>query len=108
MLRDGARIEPRLRTGSLPVAERAPLLYLDPRTIAPDPDNVRRDGPGDLDALAASIRAHGLLQPVGVAAERGSYRIVYGNRRREASIRAGLATIPCLPVEGTPEDRLVR
>jgi len=90
------------------VAESPRLLYLDPRTIAPDPDNVRRDGPGDLDALTASIRAHGLLQPVGVAADGGSYRIVYGNRRREAAIRAGLATIPCLPVEGTPEDRLVR
>ncbi|HZS02259.1 MAG TPA: ParB/RepB/Spo0J family partition protein [Chloroflexota bacterium] len=90
------------------MAESPRLLYLDPRTIAPDPDNVRRDGPGDLDALTASIRAHGLLQPVGVAEERGGYRIVYGNRRREAAIRAGLATIPCLPVDGTPEDRLVR
>jgi ParB family transcriptional regulator, chromosome partitioning protein len=90
------------------MAESPRLLYLDPRTIAPDPDNVRRDGPGDLDALTASVRAHGLLQPVGVAAEGSGYRIVYGNRRREAAIRAGLATIPCLPVDGTPEDRLVR
>ena len=89
------------------MAERA-LLYLDPRTIAPDPDNVRRDGPGDLEALAASIRAHGLLQPIGVAADGDDYRVVYGNRRREAAIRAGLATIPCLPVDGTPEDRLIR
>jgi ParB family chromosome partitioning protein len=90
------------------VAESPRLLYLDPRTIAPDPDNVRRDGSGDLDALAASIRAHGILQPIGVAREGNGYRIVYGNRRREAAIRAGLATIPCLPVEGTAEDRLVR
>ena len=89
------------------MAERA-LLYLDPRTIAPDPDNVRRDGPGDLDALAASIRAHGLLQPIGVASEGDGHRVVYGNRRREAAIRAGLATIPCLQVDGTPEDRLIR
>ncbi|HEY7061982.1 MAG TPA: ParB/RepB/Spo0J family partition protein [Chloroflexota bacterium] len=90
------------------MADAPRLLYLDPRTIAPDPDNVRRDGPGDLDALAASIRAHGLLQPIGVAEEAGGHRIVYGNRRREASIRAGLATIPCLAVDGSPEDRLVR
>ena len=90
------------------MAESPRLLYLDPRTIAPDPDNVRRDGPGDLDSLAASIRAHGLLQPVGVAREGSGYRIVYGNRRREAAIRAGLVAIPCLPVEGTAEDRLVR
>ncbi len=90
------------------MAERAHLLYLDPSAIAPDPDNVRRDGAGDLDALTASIRAHGLLQPIGVARDDGTYRVVYGNRRREASIRAGLATIPCLQVDGTPEDRLIR
>lgn len=90
------------------MAERDRLLYLDPRTIAPDPDNVRRDGAGDVSALAASIRAHGLLQPIGVAAENGGYRVVYGNRRREAAIRAELATIPCLLVDGTPEDRLIR
>jgi ParB family chromosome partitioning protein len=90
------------------VVDEARLLYLDPTTIALDPDNVRRDGPGDLEALAASIRAHGLLQPIGVARESGGYRVVYGNRRREAAIRAGLATIPCIVVEGTPEDRLIR
>jgi ParB family transcriptional regulator, chromosome partitioning protein len=90
------------------MAERTPLLYLDPRTIAPDPDNVRRDGPGDLEALAASIQAHGLLQPIGVAQDGDGYRVVYGNRRREAAIRAGLTTIPCLVVEATPEDRLIR
>jgi ParB family chromosome partitioning protein len=88
--------------------EQTRWLFLDPRTIAPDPDNVRREGAGDVEALAASIRAHGLLQPIGVAAEGGGHRVVYGNRRREASIRAGLATIPCILVDGTPEDRLIR
>jgi len=90
------------------LVDEARLLYLDPTAIAPDPDNVRRDGPGDLDALAASIRAHGLLQPIGVARDGKGYRVVYGNRRREAAIRAGLATVPCILVEGTAEDRLVR
>jgi len=90
------------------VVDEARLLYLDPTTIAPDPDNVRRDGPGDLEMLAASIRAHGLLQPLGVARDGQTYRVVYGNRRREAAIRAGLSTVPCILVECTAEDRLVR
>ncbi len=89
------------------MAERAQVIYLDPRTIAPDPDNVRRDGPGDVEALAASIRTYGLLQPIGVAPESSGYRVVYGNRRREAAIRAGLASIPCVVVDGSPEDRLI-
>jgi ParB family transcriptional regulator, chromosome partitioning protein len=108
MLADGrasARLSSRLERT---VVDEARLLYLDPAAIAPDPDNVRRDGPGDLETLADSIRAHGLLQPIGVAREGGAYRVVYGNRRREAAIRAGLSTIPCLLVTGTPEDRLVR
>jgi ParB family chromosome partitioning protein len=108
MLADGrasARLSPRLE---LTLVDEARLLYLDPTAIAPDPDNVRRDGPGDLETLADSIRAHGLLQPIGVAREGGSYRVVYGNRRREAAIRAGLNTIACILVTGSPEDRLVR
>ena len=97
MLADGrafARLSPRLE---LTVVDEARLLYLDPAAITPDPDNVRRDGSGDIETLADSIRVHGLLQPIGVARESGDYRVVYGNRRREAAIRAGLNTIPCLP-----------
>jgi ParB family chromosome partitioning protein len=86
------------------------LLYLDPRHLEPDEENVRRE-PGDLDGLAASLRRFGVLQPLGVAPlppRTGSalppdgagrrYRVVYGNRRREAAILAGLAAVPCVPV----------
>src|SRR5687768_692928 len=84
------------------------LVLIDPRRIQPDPDNVRRDGADDLEGLAESIREHGLLQPLGVARENGSFRVVYGNRRRAAAIKAGLAEVPCLMVESSAEDRLVR
>jgi ParB family chromosome partitioning protein len=84
------------------------LVLIDPRRIQPDPDNVRRDGADDLDGLAESIREHGLLQPLGVARENGSFRVVYGSRRRAAAIKAGLAEVPCLMVESSAEDRLVR
>lgn len=87
--------------------ERPQLLHLDPATLAPDPDNVRRADADDLDALAASIRAHGLLQPLGVARDGAGYRVVYGNRRRAAAVRAGLRSVPCLLVEAPPAERLV-
>ena len=86
----------------------AQVILVDPRAIRPDPDNVRQDGPDELDGLAASIREHGLLQPLGVARENGGFRVVYGNRRRAAAIMAGLPEVPCLLVEGSAEDRLVR
>ena len=85
------------------------LLYLDPRLLQPDEENVRRDA-GDLEGLASSLRRYGVLQPLGVAPLPGSmqYRIVYGNRRREAAILAGLTTVPCLPVSlARGEDHLV-
>jgi ParB family chromosome partitioning protein len=76
------------------------LLHLDPRDLVPDDDNVRRDS-GDLESLAASLRRFGVLQPLGIAplGSRGAgYRVVYGSRRREAAILAGLATVPCVPI----------
>ncbi len=86
----------------------AQLMLIDPRTIRPDPDNVRQAGPDELDGLAASIREHGLLQPLGVSGEHGEFRVVYGNRRRAAAIIAGLDVVPCLLVEASADDRLVR
>lgn len=83
------------------------LVLIDPRAIQPDPENVRRDATDDLDGLAESIREHGVLQPLGVARENGGFRVVYGNRRRAAAIKAGLPEVPCVVVDASPEDRLV-
>ncbi|MCC6174237.1 MAG: ParB/RepB/Spo0J family partition protein [Chloroflexi bacterium] len=84
------------------------LVLVDPRAIQPDPDNVRRDATDDLDSLTESIREHGLLQPLGVARENGGFRVVYGNRRRAAAIKAGLPEVPCVVVEASGEDRLIQ
>jgi ParB family chromosome partitioning protein len=84
------------------------LVLIDPRAIQPDPDNVRRDAVDDLEGLADSIREHGVLQPLGVAREHGGFRVVYGSRRRAAAIKAGLPEVPCVVVDASPEDRLVR
>ena len=50
-----------------------------------------------LDELAASIREHGMLQPVVVRkAAAGGYELVAGERRLRAAQRVGLETIPAL------------
>jgi ParB family chromosome partitioning protein len=69
----------------------------------------------ELAELAASIRQHGLLQPILVrpltdAERRGSrrtYRIVIGSRRFHASERAGLTTIDCYVRGFTPDEAVV-
>jgi ParB family transcriptional regulator, chromosome partitioning protein len=83
------------------------LVLVDPRAIQPDPENVRRDATDDLDGLAESIRQHGVLQPLGVARENGGFQVVYGSRRRAAAIQVGLAEVPCVVVDASPEDRLI-
>jgi ParB family transcriptional regulator, chromosome partitioning protein len=50
-----------------------------------------------LDELAASIREHGVIQPIIVSEENpGSYELIAGERRWRAAQRAGLRTIPAL------------
>ena len=49
-----------------------------------------------IEALAASIKEHGVLQPIVVTKEDGKYKIVAGERRWRASKIAGLETIPAI------------
>ena len=49
-----------------------------------------------IEALAASIKEHGVLQPIVVTKEDGKYKIVAGERRWRASKIAGLDKIPAI------------
>lgn len=49
-----------------------------------------------IEALAASIKEHGVLQPIVVTKEEGKYKIVAGERRWRASKIAGLTKIPAI------------
>ena len=49
-----------------------------------------------INALAASIKEHGVLQPIVVTKEDGKYKIVAGERRWRASKIAGKKTIPAI------------
>ncbi|MBR2994512.1 ParB/RepB/Spo0J family partition protein [Candidatus Saccharibacteria bacterium] len=65
--------------------------------IVRDEEQPRRDFDQEaLNALAASIREHGVLQPIVVTREDGKYKIVAGERRWRASKIAGLTKIPAI------------
>lgn len=83
------------------------ILWLDPKSLGEDPNNVRREGEdADLAGLAATIKEFGVLQPLGVRRTNGRHVLVYGSRRRRAAILAGLAAVPCVEVGETTSDRL--
>lgn len=65
--------------------------------ITPDEDQPRRHFDEQaLEELAASIREHGVVQPIVVVPRAGGYVIVAGERRWRAASKAGLDKIPAL------------
>ncbi|MFZ2103726.1 MAG: ParB/RepB/Spo0J family partition protein [Oricola sp.] len=68
--------------------------------VVRNPNNPRRDFSEDeLNDLAASIREHGIIQPVVVrqqATNPGMHEIIAGERRWRAAQRAGLVEIPVI------------
>jgi len=83
------------------------LVFLDPQQVQPDPTAIRHD-PGNVETLAASIAAQGLLQPIGVIHMWGdTYRVVFGHRRLEAARRLRLERIPCLLLEANPDELFI-
>lgn len=61
-----------------------------------------------LDELVSSIHLHGVLQPIIVsrAGSSGRYVLIAGERRLRATVRAGLAEIPALIKDATPQEML--
>jgi len=75
----------------------AALLRVPIDRITRNPGQPREDFvDAELDALADSIKAHGLLQPLLVREHAGEYRLVAGERRWRAAGRAGLTEVPVL------------
>ena len=76
--------------------------------ITPDRTQPRKTfDDGSLAELAASIREHGVLQPILVRpVPDGSYMIVAGERRWRAARLAGLSTVPVIIKEMSDADAL--
>lgn len=90
-----------------PYTPTAGVLVVPPEQIAPNPMQPRREfPPEELAALSASIRTHGVLQPLVVTRRAdGSYELVAGERRLRAAKLAGLATVPIVVRDGMVDER---
>lgn len=70
--------------------------------ITVNPENPRRNL-GDTASLEASIKAHGIIQPIVVRKSdhgiKEPYTVVSGNRRLTAAKKAGLQSIPAIVIE---------
>jgi len=84
-----------------------PSIDLDIDRISTNPrqPRLRIDEKG-IEELAASIREHGLLQPVLVRPHGNGYQLIAGERRLAASQRAGLLKIAAV-IRDVPDDRLL-
>ena len=74
--------------------------------IGPNPSQPRQEfDQAQLDELAASIREHGILQPLLVRAEEaGRYELIAGERRWRAAGLAGLETVPIVILEDAGDE----
>lgn len=81
------------------------VLFLPIKSIFPNPSQPRRFFSQEgLEELAASIKEHGVLQPLSVRKVEGSYELVSGERRLRASKLAGLTEVPCILVKVDSEE----
>lgn len=81
--------------------EQTPYRMLPIYKIEPNPDQPRQDfDPGELEALADSIRIHGVIQPLTLReTATGYYQIIAGERRWRAARMAGLDQVPAVIME---------
>ncbi len=81
-----------------PIAPDSPGMRTIPLSqIVPNPRQPRiRFVDEPLDELVASIREHGILQPITVRHKSNGYEIIAGERRFRACQKAGLAAIPAI------------
>lgn len=62
--------------------------------------------PKDLEELVASIREHGILQPLIVMPAGDGYELIAGERRFQAARMLGLTTVPVVVREATEQQQL--
>ena len=82
------------------MGEEKRVLRLGVETIRPNPRQPRRlFDEGALRELAASIRRHGVVQPLVVRRRPDGWELVAGERRLRAARLAGLTAVPCVEAE---------
>ncbi|MCF1505133.1 ParB/RepB/Spo0J family partition protein [Afifella sp. H1R] len=111
----GRGLDALLQDYAVPDMQEAPAVPQKPQTaliatVHPNPRNPRREFSGEeLEDLAASIRAHGLVQPIVVRPKPGTpgeFEIIAGERRWRAAQRAGVHEVPITLLEVSDREAL--
>lgn len=73
------------------------VVNMDINKIVPNREQPRREfDKENLEALAQSIKIHGVIQPIIVKPVENGYEIIAGERRLRASKMAGKDSVPCI------------
>lgn len=93
--------------GNSEESQNAGARLLPVTSIQPNPHQPRSVMDSEkLTELAASIKEHGLIQPLIVTQQEGQYILIAGERRWRASQLAGLTEVPVIVKEATPQAML--
>jgi ParB family chromosome partitioning protein len=80
-----------------PQPQDTPIVELDPAEIKADPLQPRQVfDEAKIEELAASLKEHGVIQPLIVRQVGGTYRLVAGERRLRAAMKAGIQKVPAV------------
>lgn len=102
----GKKVSPRQDTADENIENG--IFYIDINDIKPNSNQPRKVFDEDkLDDLAASIKEHGLIQPVVLRNIKNGYEIVAGERRWRAARKVGIKQIPCIIKELTDEENML-
>jgi ParB family chromosome partitioning protein len=85
------------------------IMLVPVEMVLPNPRQPRNMmHPEELEELTASVREHGVLQPliVTMGEAMGQYILIAGERRLQAARLAGLASVPVLVRQATDQQRL--
>lgn len=75
----------------------SPIVELDPSSIEADPLQPRQVfDDAKIDELASSLKEHGVIQPLIVRRIGSSFRLVAGERRLRAAVKAGIEKVPAV------------
>jgi len=84
------------------------INYIDINQIKPNSNQPRKTFDEEkLEELAASIKEHGLIQPIVLRKAGKGYEIVAGERRWRAARKIGIKEVPCIVKELTDEENML-
>lgn len=102
----GRGLDVLLGQSAAPAAMPSGVTEIPLESVAPNPQQPRMSFPVDeMQELAASIKRHGILQPIVVARRGATYELVAGQRRVLAARMAGRTSIPAV-IRDDVTDRL--